>query len=95
MPRKSQSKSRKKRSPSVGANMSSPLISRDQKNGTVTVSLRLPASMLKEIDKAVKTRPYRMPRHMWLLEAVHEKLNAFAAHGSQALLTAPLPLKYS
>jgi hypothetical protein len=36
--------------------------------------LRLPASMLKEIDKAVKTRPYRMPRHMWLLEAVHEKL---------------------
>jgi len=30
--------------------------------------------MLKEIDKAVKTRPYRMPRHMWLLEAVHEKL---------------------
>jgi len=30
--------------------------------------------MLKEIDKAVKARPYRMPRHMWLLEAVHEKL---------------------
>jgi len=54
--------------------MSSPIISRDQRNGTVTVSLRLPASMLKEIDKAVKSRPYRMPRHMWLLEAVHEKL---------------------
>ena len=30
--------------------------------------------MLKEIDKAVQARPYRMPRHMWLLEAVHEKL---------------------
>ena len=30
--------------------------------------------MLKEIDKAVRGRPYRMPRHMWLLEAVHEKL---------------------
>jgi hypothetical protein len=74
MPNKSESKPRKKRSLSVGPNVSSPLISRDQKNGTVTVSLRLPASMLKEIDKAVKARPYRMPRHMWLLEAVHEKL---------------------
>jgi hypothetical protein len=72
MPKRSQSKSLKKRSRSVEA--SSPIISRDQKNGTVTVSLRLPASMLKEIDKAVKGRPYRMPRHMWLLEAVHEKL---------------------
>ena len=30
--------------------------------------------MLEEIDKAVKSRPYKMPRHMWLLEAVHEKL---------------------
>jgi hypothetical protein len=48
--------------------------SRDQKNGTVTVSLRVPRAMLKEVDKAVKDRPYKMPRHMWLLEAVHEKL---------------------
>jgi len=30
--------------------------------------------MLKEIDRAVKARPYRMPRHTWLLEAIHEKL---------------------
>jgi hypothetical protein len=74
MPKPSQSKPRNKRSRSVAANVNSPIISRDQKNSTVTVSLRLPASMLKEIDKAVKTRPYRMPRHMWLLEAVHEKL---------------------
>lgn len=54
--------------------MRAPILSRDQKNSTVTVSLRLPTSLLKEIDKAVKARPYRMPRHMWLLEAVHEKL---------------------
>jgi len=40
----------------------------------VTVSLRIPASMLKEIDKAVRARPYKIPRHSWLLEAVHEKL---------------------
>ena len=40
----------------------------------VTVSLRIPVSMLKEIDRAVKARPYKIPRHSWLLEAVHEKL---------------------
>jgi hypothetical protein len=74
MPRRSQLKPPKKRRPSVKATVSSPIISRDKRNGTVTVSLRLPDSMLKEIDKAVKARPYRMPRHMWLLEAVHEKL---------------------
>jgi hypothetical protein len=49
-------------------------ISRDRKNGTVTVSLRIPIGMLKEIDAALKERPYRMPRHLWLLEAIHEKL---------------------
>jgi hypothetical protein len=48
--------------------------SRDKKNGTVTVSLRIPIGMLKEIDEALKKRPYRMPRHLWLLEAIHEKL---------------------
>jgi hypothetical protein len=48
--------------------------SRDQKNGTVTVSLRIPIPMLKDIDDAVRNRPYKMPRHLWLLEAIHEKL---------------------
>ena len=53
---------------------SNPAPSRDRKNGTVTVSLRVPAGMLKEVDDALKHRPYKMPRHMWLLEAIHEKL---------------------
>jgi hypothetical protein len=39
------------------------------------VILRLPASMLRSIDQAVKSRPVRIPRHTWLLEAVHEKLS--------------------
>ena len=30
--------------------------------------------MLNEIDDALKKRPYRIPRHLWLLEAIHEKL---------------------
>lgn len=38
------------------------------------MSLRIPVLMLKEIDEAVNGRPYKMPRHMWLLEAIHEKL---------------------
>ncbi|HLH38389.1 MAG TPA: hypothetical protein VKX39_04515 [Bryobacteraceae bacterium] len=50
--------------------------SRDQKNGTATVSLRIPIGMLKEIDDALQKRPYRIPRHLWLLEAIHEKLAA-------------------
>jgi hypothetical protein len=74
MPRTPQLRSRKKLRFTVEERAGSPIIPRDQRNGTVTVSLRLPASMLKEIDKAVKARPYRMPRHMWLIEAVHEKL---------------------
>src|SRR5580698_7266205 len=49
-------------------------VSRDKKSGTVTVSLRIPLTMLKEIDEAVRLRPYKMPRHLWLLEAIHEKL---------------------
>jgi|HubBroStandDraft_5_1064220.scaffolds.fasta_scaffold964188_2 hypothetical protein len=51
-----------------------PRVSRDRKNGTVTVSLRIPVPMLNEIDDAVRNRPYKMPRHLWLLEAIHEKL---------------------
>jgi hypothetical protein len=45
-----------------------------KKRSTVTVSLRIPVPMLKEIDKAVQARPYKIPRHSWLLEAVYEKL---------------------
>ena len=52
-----------------------PSVSRDKRNGTVTISLRVPEAMLRDIDQAVRRRPYRMPRHMWLLEALHEKLS--------------------
>jgi len=49
-------------------------VSRDKKSGTVTVSLRIQIPMLKEIDEAVRVRPHKMPRHLWLLEAIHKKL---------------------
>jgi hypothetical protein len=80
-PREYSSTIRKKRPVLLDKQTASPTISRDKRKGTTTVSLRIPASMLKEIDKAVKGRPYRMPRHMWLLEAVHEKLTRVRAAG--------------
>jgi hypothetical protein len=54
--------------------VSSTRTSPGKKKNTITVSLRVPAEMLKAIDKAVKARPYKIPRHSWLLEAMHEKL---------------------
>ena len=66
-----QPKSRTARTRTVSSNDA---LSRDKEKSTVTVSLRIPAPMLKAIDKAVKSRPYKIPRHSWLLEAVHEKL---------------------
>jgi hypothetical protein len=42
---------------------------------TVSVVLRIPATMLKEIDAIVKAQPIKTPRHRWLLEALHEKLH--------------------
>jgi hypothetical protein len=77
MPRTAKDRERKKRLPAP----SPPPVSRDFKNGTVTVSLRIPAGMLDEVDAALKHRPYKMPRHMWLLEAIHEKLMRARAPG--------------
>ena len=65
---------RQDETPGKGITTQHEAVSRDKRNGTLTVSLRIPAPMLKEIDKAVKGRPYKMPRHLWLLEAIHEKL---------------------
>ena len=48
---------------------------REEQGGEIVpVILRLPAAMLRSIDGAVKSRPVRIPRHTWLLEAIHEKL---------------------
>ena len=38
------------------------------------VKLRLQDSLLKRVDMAVKTRPFKTPRHRWLIEAIVEKL---------------------
>jgi len=41
---------------------------------TKSVVLRLPTDLLVRIDQARATKPLKLPRHTWLLEAVVEKL---------------------
>ena len=38
------------------------------------ILLRVPAEMMDQLDAALKARPVRLPRHTWILEAIHEKL---------------------
>jgi hypothetical protein len=47
---------------------------KQQPEGAAPVLLRIPTDMLKQIDVSVEARPIRTPRHTWLLEAIHEKL---------------------
>lgn len=46
----------------------------DNGSPVVPVVLRLPPGILGRIDAALKSRPVRMPRHTWILEAIVEKL---------------------
>lgn len=41
----------------------------------VALTVRVPEGTLDRIDALVKNRPTRIPRHSWLLEAIHEKLH--------------------
>jgi hypothetical protein len=38
------------------------------------IVLRLPTSLLAQVDALIKARPLRIPRHTWLVEAVYEKI---------------------
>jgi hypothetical protein len=40
-----------------------------------TILLRLPTGLLEQVDAALKARPVKLPRHTWILEAIHEKLS--------------------
>jgi hypothetical protein len=41
----------------------------------VAVLLKVPAAMLEQVDHAAKSRPVKIPRRTWILEAIHEKLS--------------------
>lgn len=36
--------------------------------------LRIPSEVLERVDRAVQSRPVKIPRHTWILEAIIEKL---------------------
>ena len=38
------------------------------------ILLRIPADIMDRLDAALKARPVKLPRHTWILEAIHEKL---------------------
>ena len=38
------------------------------------VVVRIPSSMLQQLDRTLKAQPIKKPRHMWILEAIAEKL---------------------
>jgi len=43
------------------------------------ILLRLPPDMRERLDAALKSRPVKLPRHTWILEAIHEKLTRESA----------------
>ncbi len=58
---------------------SSPAPAAASTEGTAAIVLRVPSAVLTRVDAAVKARPVRTPRHTWLLEAIHEKLEREAS----------------
>jgi hypothetical protein len=39
------------------------------------ILLRIPGGMMEQLDVVLKARPVKLPRHTWILEAIHEKLS--------------------
>lgn len=56
------------------SNESLPL--QDEQEKTAVVNLRLPTSLLAEIDEVIKSKRVKIPRHTWLLEAIAERLTS-------------------
>lgn len=48
--------------------------SKEEKKKPISVQLRVSEKILNEIDSLVALRKIKTPRHMWLLEAIHEKI---------------------
>lgn len=48
--------------------------SEQAKSKQVYVQLRLSEDLLQQIDQSLSSREIKIPRHTWLLEAIHEKL---------------------
>lgn len=58
------------------AKSTEPLPPQDEQEKTAVVNLRLPTSLLAEIDEVIKSKRVKIPRHTWLLEAIAERLTS-------------------
>lgn len=47
---------------------------KNQKDAVKRVQMRIPIIKLDEIDKSAKSRPGKLSRHTWIMEAIEEKL---------------------
>jgi hypothetical protein len=50
----------------------------------VPVALRVPQGLLSSVDRLVRSRRIRVPRHSWILEAIQEKVDREVGRGSKA-----------
>ena len=48
---------------------------RKEKEEEIGVKLRLPTSLLEQIDNSVESRKPLLSRHQWILEAIYAKLD--------------------
>ena len=46
----------------------------EPKKSEIGVLLRIPDNLATRLDRAIKAKPIRTPRHSWILEAILEKL---------------------
>ena len=48
-----------------------------EKQDTKVIGLRIPIVMLEQINNAIKLRNVRLPRNIWILEAIDKQLNGY------------------
>ena len=69
--------SKPKRQPSesgIRKHISRASIAAVEKHSPKNVQLRLPHGLLARIDQVIESRPVKVPRHTWFLEAITTKL---------------------
>lgn len=50
---------------------------KEEKQETKVIGLRIPIAMLEQMDNAIKLRNVRLPRNIWILEAIDKQLNRY------------------
>ena len=48
-----------------------------EKQDTKVIGLRIPITMLEQMDNAIMLRNVRLPRNIWILDAIDKQLNGY------------------